>query len=130
MDAMSDQVSEDKLLREELRGALGALASSSDRKHAAGLAAWYGAFTDKQRGFARVLLQRAQASAARGGVSAVGDLWETASVAAMPRALSTTVRELAACGKLIEAIKAHKMDYPGISLREAKEDVEGWSGET
>lgn len=78
MDAMLTQAEQDKALRDDLRAAMNALASASDRKHAASLAAWYGEFTSKQRGFARVLLQRAKESAARGGISAVGDIWDSA----------------------------------------------------
>jgi hypothetical protein len=77
MDAMSTELEQDRRLREELRAALNALPSASDRKHASGLAAWYGAFTPKQRGFARVLLERAKRSAAQGGLAKVGDIWDS-----------------------------------------------------
>jgi len=77
MDMRTDEAREDAELRGALHASMGSLASASDRKHAASLASWYGAFTPEQRGFARILLQRAEASAARGGIAQVGDIWDS-----------------------------------------------------
>lgn len=78
MDAMLSQAEQDKALREDLRTSMHALASASDRKHASSLASWYGEFTSKQRGFARVLLQRAQEASRSGKAPAsVGDIWDS-----------------------------------------------------
>lgn len=124
MDAMSDQSAQDRELREALRAKMQFLHSASDRKHAGGLVAWYGEFTPKQRGFARVLLERAEASArsGRGQVAQTGDLWE----AEVPRAkLYPYVKSLVAQDKLIEAIKAYQADT-GAGLREAKDACEAY----
>ncbi len=126
MDAMSDQSAQDRELREALRAKMQFLHSASDRKHAGGLAAWYGEFTPKQRGFARVLLERAEQSArsGRGQVAQTGDLWETSGAQA-PASLSPYVKALVAQGALVEAIKAHRA-YTGAGLREAKEACEAY----
>ena len=121
------QLEEDRALREALRVNLAFLQNASDRKHASGLASWYGEFTSKQRGFAKVLLKRAEDARAGGkGVQELAEgFWGTDEAARPVGELSEAVKAFIRDGRMLEAIKAHRIDT-GAALAEAKEACEAW----
>ena len=121
------QLEEDRALREALRVNLAFLQNASDRKHASGLASWYGEFTSKQRGFAKVLLKRAEDARAGGkGVQELAEgFWGTDEAARPVGELSDAVKAFIRDGRMLEAIKAHRIDT-GAAFAEAKEACEAW----
>jgi hypothetical protein len=126
MDALNSQLEADRKLREELKVNSAFLQNASDRKHATGLASWYGEFTSKQRGLAKVLLKRAKDAKAggRGVASLEGEsFWGEAQRPVSE--LSLAVKGLILKGQMLDAIKAHRVDT-GASLEEAKRACEAW----
>jgi hypothetical protein len=126
MDQLTGQLEADRKLREDLKVNLAFLQNASDRKHATGLASWYGEFTAKQRGFAKVLLKRAEDAKAggRGVASLEGEsFWGEAQRPVGE--LSGPVKAFILKGQMLDAIKAHRVDT-GASLAKAKVACEAW----